>query len=156
MAVESSAILRFESLAAHHIKTVVEIERTVHSAPWSELSFTAELKNPQSLFIVLLENGRVIGYAGAWLIGDESHITNVAVHLDHRGRGHGRRLMVELLKRSRESGAACATLEVRAGNPVAIGLYESMGFVAAARRKGYYPDNKEDAVVMWLHEMPAG
>jgi ribosomal-protein-alanine N-acetyltransferase len=61
--------------------------------------------------------------------------------------------MIELLTRAKSRGMACSTLEVRAGNVPAISLYEDLGYVQSARRKSYYPDNQEDAIVMWLHEL---
>lgn len=145
--------LRFEQFTESHLARVVEIERLSHSSPWSEASFRNEFDAPQSVFIVAIADGQVIGYGGAWVLIDEAHITNVAVHPEYRGRSIGRKLMVEVLARAKERGAECATLEVRASNDPAIKLYESMGFVTAAARKAYYPDNKEDALVMWLHDL---
>lgn len=145
--------LRFEPFGEPHLERVLEIEKLSHSAPWSEASFRNEFDAPQSVFLAAIADGKVVGYGGAWVLIDEAHITNVAVHPDYRGLGLGRKLMNEVLARSKERGAECATLEVRAGNAPAIKLYESMGFVSAAIRKAYYPDNKEDAVVMWLHNL---
>jgi ribosomal-protein-alanine N-acetyltransferase len=147
-------IVRFEPLGPQHVPEVLAIEKVSQSAPWSESSFRNEIDSPQSVFFVLIADGRVAGYAGAWVLIDEAHITNIAVHPDLRGQGLGRRLLDQLLDRAKERGAECATLEVRAGNTPAIQLYERLGFVTAGRRKGYYPDNKEDALVMWLHQMP--
>jgi [ribosomal protein S18]-alanine N-acetyltransferase len=146
-------IIRFEPLGPQHISKALEIERQSHSAPWSEGSFKGEIGNAQSIFSVLLVDGQVTGYAGAWVLTDEAHVTNIAIHPDFRGQGLGRRLMDHLCDLSKERGAVCMTLEVRAGNKPAIQLYEKMGFVIAGRRKGYYPDNKEDALVMWLHRL---
>jgi [ribosomal protein S18]-alanine N-acetyltransferase len=145
---------RFESLNEFHLERILEIEKASHSAPWSEMSFRAELTHPQSVFVVLIGDGNVVGYGGAWVLIDEIHITNVAVDPELRGQGLGRKIVLELLARGQEREAVCATLEVRAGNAPALGLYRSMGFVEAGLRKKYYPDNKEDAVVMWLHELP--
>lgn len=94
-----------------------------------------------------------MGYGGVWLIIDEAHVTTVAVTEAQRGQGFGKQLMVELLQRSKKAGMVCSTLEVRAGNEVAIKLYERLGYRESARRKGYYPDNREDAIVMWLYDL---
>ncbi len=145
---------RFESLSESHIESILQIEKASHSAPWSEMSFRAELTHPQSVFCVLIGDGKVAGYGGAWVLIDEIHITNVAVAPELRGLGLGRKIVMELLARGQERDAVCATLEVRASNAPALGLYKSMGFIEAGLRKKYYPDNKEDAVVMWLHELP--
>lgn len=140
-------------LAERHIGPVVEIEKASNTAPWSERSFRNELGHPDGIFLVLEGSGRPVGFAAGWVLADELHVINVAVEPAHRREGHGRKLVVELLLHGQEKGATCATLEVRAGNAAAIGLYESLGFKSCGLRKKYYPDNKEDAVVMWLHSL---
>lgn len=145
--------LRFEDLKESHIPRILEIERQCNSAPWSDRSFRNETTNPQAIFIVAFLNGEIVGFGGLWLCVDEAHITTLAVAPDFRRKGLGRALMVELLQRARERGMTCTTLEVRAGNTAAIELYKSLGYIDTARRRGYYPDNKEDAIVMWLHDL---
>ncbi len=145
--------LRFAPLEESHIALILEIERVVNTAPWSEKSFRNELDHPQGVFLTALLDGQVVGYGGFWMVIDETHITTIAVSPNHQRKGIGRRLMVELLTRAKENGMACSTLEVRAGNEPAIKLYENLGYVTAARRKAYYPDNQEDALVMWLHNL---
>ncbi|MBX3119047.1 MAG: ribosomal protein S18-alanine N-acetyltransferase [Fimbriimonadaceae bacterium] len=147
------AVIRFEPLSDQHIPAILEIEKDANSAPWSERSFKNELTNAQSVFAVALIGAAVVGYGGAWIVVDESHITTVAVHKDYRGQGIGLKIMREILKESKQRGAICSTLEVRASNQAAIHLYEKLGYVLTASRKKYYPDNNEDAVIMWLHEM---
>lgn len=144
-------ILRYEPLAKHHIATILEIEQEANSAPWSEKSFQNELVNPQSVFVVAIGDGKIVGYGGYWRCIDEAHVTTVAIRQDLRRQGLGRSIMRELLLRAKDEGMTCSTLEVRAGNEAAVKLYEGLGYLVAARRKGYYPDNKEDALVMWLH-----
>jgi ribosomal-protein-alanine N-acetyltransferase len=151
--IQKSKSIRLERLKSEHIPAILEIEAVSNSAPWSERSFQGELTNPQSIFLTALSDGQIVGYAGLWIVIDEGHITTVAVHPDCRRAGIGRRLTVEILQRGKEQGIECATLEVRASNDPAIKLYESLGFVQAARRKGYYPDNREDAIVMWKHSL---
>ncbi|MBN9503922.1 MAG: ribosomal-protein-alanine N-acetyltransferase [Armatimonadetes bacterium 55-13] len=146
--------LRFEPIAEDHIAPILEIERVVNTAPWSERSFRNELTHPYGVFLVAIAEGKVVGYGGFWMVIDEAHITTVAVSQAYQRRGIGQRLMIELLTRARDNGMQCSTLEVRAGNVAAIKLYEKLGYIASARRKGYYPDNREDAVVMWLHDLP--
>lgn len=148
-----AATLRFEPLHEGHLPAILAIENAVNGSPWSERSFRNEIDHPHGLFRVALEGGEVVGYGGVWLVIDEAHVTNVAIAPDFQRRGIGRRLMLELLRAAREAGMACATLEVRAGNAPAIHLYESLGFERSALRRGYYPDNKEDAVVMWRHRL---
>ncbi len=148
-----SGTLRFEPLHESHLPEILEIEIRVNAAPWSERSFRNELGHHDAIFRVARLQDAVVGYAGLWKIVDEAHITTVAVHPDHQRHGFGRRLVVEILELAKDDGMICATLEVRAGNEPAIRLYESLGFRTAAVRKGYYPDNREDALVMWLHNM---
>ena len=131
----------------------MQIEGESNGSPWARASFEQEIGHGPSEFIVAKVAGEVVGYAGAWIVADECHVTTVAVAPTHRRQGLGHRLMVELLERCRERGAACATLEVRAGNEAAIKMYEAMGFVSAGVRKAYYPNNREDAVIMWLNDL---
>ena len=147
--------LRFEPLAEAHIEAVVAIERVANGAPWSDRGFRNEIDHRHGVFFVAIEGGEVVGYGGVWLVIDEAHVVNVAVREDKRRQGIGRRLVLRLLQEAKASGMASASLEVRAGNVAAIALYEAMGFVATNRRKRYYPDNGEDAVVMWLFELAA-
>lgn len=148
--------VRMEPLSEAHLPQIMEIEGKSHSAPWSEPSFRKELDHPHSEFVVAVKDNHVIGYAGEWILADEAHVTTVAVDPDYRRQGLGQKLMEELLARAKDRGAVCSTLEVRVSNASAIALYEKLGYVRAATRKNYYPDNKEDAVVMWLYDMNAG
>lgn len=140
-------------LTREDIDPIMEIEAEANGSPWVRASFEQEIGHPPSEFIVAKADGAVVGYAGAWIVADECHITTVAVCAERRRQGIGRKLMVELLKRCRDRGAVCATLEVRAGNPAAIAMYENLGFVSAGLRKAYYPNNREDAVIMWLNDL---
>ncbi len=87
------------------------------------------------------------------MLVDEAHITTLAVDPEHRRKGIAERLTVELLQTARDRGMLCATLEVRASNIGAIELYRKIGFEEAAIRKRYYPDNQEDALIMWLYRL---
>jgi ribosomal-protein-alanine N-acetyltransferase len=145
--------LAFAPFAEAHLEPVLAIERASNGAPWSEASFRAEIANPHGRMLVALEGGQVVGFGGVWMVVDEAHITNLAVHPERRRRGIGRDLVVALLREAQSMGMRCATLEVRAGNVAAITLYEALGFRSIATRKRYYPDNQEDAVVMWLADL---
>lgn len=149
----SSSKIAIAPLQEDDLATILVIESTVNAAPWSEASFRHELSHPHGIFLVARRQGEVVGYAGCWVLVDEAHITTVAVGPDHQRQGIGRQLVSALLKHSHEMGATCATLEVRASNDPARKLYQSMGFVDAAVRRGYYPNNREDAIVMWLHDL---
>jgi ribosomal-protein-alanine N-acetyltransferase len=145
--------LRFDPLQESHIPAILAIEGRTNTAPWSERSFRNELDHKRGIFVVAILQGEVVGYGGVWMVIDEAHITTVAVAEEHQRQGIGEKLMVHLLKLAKEQGMLCSTLEVRAGNEPAIKLYEKLGYVISARRKGYYPDNREDAIVMWLYDL---
>jgi len=134
---------------------VAALEEATFARPWSRESFRQELtRNVAARYLVAEEEGQIIGYAGAWIILDESHITNIAVAESARGRGIGRRLTEELLRVLSNLGASYATLEVRVSNLRAQSLYKSLGFISVGKRKRYYEDNNEDAYLMVCDKMP--
>jgi len=136
------------------VNAIVEVEEACFSMPWSYQSFWGELDhNSHAHYLVAELNGKIIGYAGVWIIFEEGHVTNIAIHPDYRGRKYGERLVGQLIDLTRACGATSMTLEVRVSNVVALGLYKKMGFEARGRRKAYYDDNKEDAIVMWKDSM---
>jgi ribosomal-protein-alanine N-acetyltransferase len=98
----------------------------------------------------------IVGYAGIWIMTDESHITTIASHPDVRGMGVGEFLLVALIHRSIEIGARWMTLEVRATNSVAQNLYRKYTFKEMGVRRRYYSDNGEDALVMWTDALDSG
>jgi ribosomal-protein-alanine N-acetyltransferase len=101
----------------------------------------------------MVEAGKIIGYAGMWLIVDEAHVTNVAILPAYRGKRLGEKLMSALLEHAKNRGAVRMTLEVRASNTVAQGLYSKFGFTSQGRRRNYYMDTKEDALIMWCEKL---
>jgi ribosomal-protein-alanine N-acetyltransferase len=128
---------------------VVAIERASFTLPWSRGAFLYEMEqNRVARCWVMREDLRVVGYVCLWEIGDEIHITNVAVHPDWRRRGIGRTLLSHILDDARRRGIRMVALEVRPSNREARPLYESFGFRVVGRRKGYYYDTGEDALVM--------
>ena len=129
---------------------IEEVEQLSFPTPWSRESFINELKNNVfARYFVIEKDKRVIGYGGMWLVLDEAHITNIAIHPDYRGLRLGERLMRRLMGLALRSGAASMTLEVRKSNEVAQRLYRKLGFVEEGVRPGYYTDNGEDAIIMW-------
>jgi [ribosomal protein S18]-alanine N-acetyltransferase len=95
----------------------------------------------------------IIGFAGLWLMVDEAHVTTIAVHPVHRGRGLGELLLVSLIDIAYTIGAKWVTLEVRVSNYTAQNLYRKYGFREAGMRHRYYSDNQEDALIMWTDEI---
>jgi ribosomal-protein-alanine N-acetyltransferase len=127
---------------------ILEIEELCFPLPWSRESFLTELKNPLAQYIVAQEGFVLQGYAGVWLIFDEGHITNVAVHPRARGRRIGELLLANIMALASANGAVVVTLEVRPSNDAALSLYRRMGFEEKGLRRGYYLDNGEDALIM--------
>jgi ribosomal-protein-alanine N-acetyltransferase len=127
---------------------VAELEKRCFSLPWSLQSIQSELKNPIALYLGVFIEGRLTGYAGIQMILDEGYITNIAAAPEERRRGIGDRLMVGLKAAASERGLSFVTLEVRESNTPAQNLYRKHGFIAVGKRKGYYDEPKEDAVIM--------
>ena len=131
-----------------HVSAVAELEKLCFSDPWSENSVVSELKNKLALWLVAEEEGRVSGYIGSQTCGDESDVMNVAVHPDFRRRGIAEALVNRLVEELKAIDSHSLTLEVRASNVPAISLYEKMGFSEVGRRKNYYRNPREDALIM--------
>lgn len=132
---------------------IYQIEKLCFPDPWSRDAILYELtENPRAFYIVADLNGQVVGYAGLWWIEDEGHITNVAVKPGFRNRKIGEGIIGVMLDFTIDEGIRHHTLEVRRSNIAAINLYEKFGFRTEGVRKGYYANNKEDALIMWRHE----
>lgn len=134
------------------------LEEIIFPTPWSMNSYEFELeRNPASEQWVIEADGeaKVAAYAVCWLLGDELHIANLAVAAEFRRVGLGRRLLEHMLHRAAAAGLHSATLEVRVSNEAAQALYTSFGFHEVARRKAYYRDNQEDALLMQLPNIEA-
>jgi ribosomal-protein-alanine N-acetyltransferase len=143
-------------MAAGDLDGVLEIERASFSMPWSREAFLHELRNNRVARCFVLKAGaRIAGYLCLWEVADEVHITNLAVHPTWRRRGFGRLLLGRALADARARGLRLVVLEVRPTNTEALGLYESFGFRVVGRRRGYYYDTGEDALVMEAVLKPA-
>ncbi len=126
-----------------------EIEAKSFLTPWPAYALEQELTaNRLARYVVARSGSLVIGFGGLWLMVDEAHITTFAVRPEWRRRGVGRRMLVALLDAALEMGATRMTLEVRASNTGAQGLYAELGFMEAGRRVAYYADDGEDALIM--------
>lgn len=137
------------------IDGVMVVERLSFPTTWSRQAFLHEITaNRHARYFIARVGRQVVGYGGMWLILDEAHVTNVAVHPDWRGRHIGEALMRALIRCARSYGITRMTLEVRVSNQVAQNLYTKLGFRPAGIRKGYYTDTREDALIMWLDPIP--
>jgi ribosomal-protein-alanine N-acetyltransferase len=149
-----SAPLVVEPMRIGDVAAVIEIERLSFSSPWPAFAFEQELTaNRMAHYVVARRDGRVVGFAGLWLMVDEAHITTFGVHPDHRRQGIGRGLLLRLAELAMELGSVRMTLEVRVSNAPAQALYQSFGFRVAGRRIAYYSDDGEDALVMTTPEL---
>lgn len=131
------------------IKQVSRIEGDSFSTPWSENAFLRAMEDEHTLYLVAEQEDTILGMCGVRNILGEGEITNVAVDAGARGRGIGRRLMEELLKKGEDLGIQCFTLEVRGSNQPAVQLYQSIGFVVEGVRKNFYEQPVEDGLIMW-------
>lgn len=131
-----------------HIKDVAVLEAICFADPWSENSVASELTNPLSCWLVALEADRVVGYIGSQTVMGETDMMNVAVHPEHRRKGVAESLIRALIRALKEHESHCLTLEVRTSNAAAIALYEKLGFFEAGRRRNYYRNPKEDALIL--------
>ena len=131
-----------------HVAAVAELEKLCFSDPWSENSVASELNNKLSLWLVAEEEDRVAGYIGSQTVCNETDMMNVAVHPDFRRRGIADALICALVEELKAMESTCLTLEVRASNAPAIALYEKLGFSEIGRRKNYYRNPKEDALIL--------
>jgi ribosomal-protein-alanine N-acetyltransferase len=147
--------LQFSLLEEKDLDELVALEKSCQQLPWNKALFAEELKNQGQCFWALgrLE-GELVAYMGFWKAVDEAHITNLGVHPKYQRRGLGEAMVRQGLELARSLGCVRATLEVRQSNAAAIKLYEKLGFTSVALRPGYYPDTKEDAVIMWTDLSP--
>jgi ribosomal-protein-alanine N-acetyltransferase len=167
--IESVPPYKVEPMQWADVPEVMEIEHVSFSLPWSDYTYRHELlENRNSHYFVARHlNGDnrtpanwlarlfhrpqpspVIGYGGFWLVIDEAHISTIASAVEWRGRGIGELMLLAMIERSIELGAAMVTLEVRVSNTVAQNLYRKYSFEVVGRRPRYYRDNDEDADLM--------
>ena len=137
-----------------HIEEVVKIEKLSFNTAWTRSDFISELEvNKTAKYRVLITNEHVVAYGGMWVLLDEAHVTNIAVHPEYRGVGLGKAILKDLINTAAKNGASSMTLEVRKGNNVAINLYKKFGFIEEGIRKKYYADTGDDAIIMWKYDL---
>lgn len=138
------------SMAISDLPEVIAIEQATFSDPWTEDDFKGSSSDPNNRYLIAQADGKVAGYCGYWGVAGEGHICNVAVKREYRGRKIAYRMMRHMIDEALLRGITSLTLEVRESNTAAIKLYESLGFISAGIRKGFYIKPKEDAVIMWF------
>ena len=129
-----------------HLAALAEIERACFHAPWSENMLREELG--KGIFLVAEQDGRTAGYVGCQTVLDEGYITNVAVFPQYRKKGVATALIKRVFELAQEKKLAFVSLEVRLSNSNAIALYKKAGFKEEGRRKNFYRNPREDALIM--------
>jgi ribosomal-protein-alanine N-acetyltransferase len=142
--------LELRRLDLGDLEAIERIERASYPTPWSRSMFASELAKPSSLsFGAVDETGTLVGYLVLSRYVDAWHIMNVAVAPERRRQGIASALLQRLLELTKDDSLRGYTLEVRVSNLGAIRLYERFGFRRKGIRRGYYTDNREDALIMW-------
>lgn len=135
-------------MTAAQVSQVAALEKCCFADPWSENSVASELENQLSLWLVAMDGERLAGYVGSQTVLGESDMMNVAVDGDYRRQGVGKMLIETLVEHLKARGSHCLTLEVRDSNTPARNLYASLGFSQIGRRKNYYRNPREDALIL--------
>jgi ribosomal-protein-alanine N-acetyltransferase len=143
--------IEFRKLKLRDLGSIEEIERASYPTPWSRSMFAGELAKPSSICLgaVDAERDELVGYLIISRYVDAWHVMNIAVAPDHRRQGIASLLLNRLFELTAGRSRRGYTLEVRVSNAGAIKLYEELGFRARGVRRGYYTDNREDALIMW-------
>ena len=147
--------VQLRRLETHDLDAVETIERESYPTPWSRSMFDAELRKPSSLALGAFTADELLGYAFVSRYVDAWHVMNVAVANAYRRRGIASALLERLFNVTATDPKRGYTLEVRVSNTGAIRLYEQLGFEARGVRRGYYTDNREDALIMWREPTPS-
>ena len=151
-------MIEFRKLKLRDLNAIEEIERASYPTPWSRSMFAGELAKPSSVSLGAFDvdaGDRLVGYLIISRYVDAWHVMNIAVAPTHRRRGIARGLMERLFELTARDARRGYTLEVRVSNDGAIQLYEALGFRARGIRRGYYTDNREDALIMWREPSPS-
>lgn len=141
-------------MTAGDVAELAAIERAIFSDAWSE-KMVADLVDSSWDEVWVLETEGIIGYINYRFIAGEGELMRIAVLPEYRGHGYSRKLMDVMVENAARNQITDLTLEVRAGNVPAIGLYKAYGFAEEAIRKNYYHNPTEDALIMWLHDLPS-
>ena len=146
-------LLEIKPLTQERLSAILELDQLCFGGLWTLEGYQRELDSPNSDFLGLfvpVGSDSLVGIGCLWAILEEAHITILAVHPYYRHQGLGQALLIALLVAANERGLERATLEVRASNWAALSLYQKFGFKTAGRRRRYYQDTGEDALVLWL------
>ena len=140
--------MTFREMLVEDLDQVVEIENSLFSVPWSKEGFFTFLIKDESMFFVVEEKGKILGYCSMQIVLDEGDILNVAVRRERQKEGIGYFLVDSMLMMAEARGVRTVHLEVREGNDTARRLYQRLGFTEDGLRKNYYTNPLENAVIM--------
>ena len=141
-------MIEFAEMQPRHVPQVAALEKICFADPWSEKSVASELENPLSYWLVAMDGEKLVGYVGSQTVLGETDMMNVAVSPDYRRQGIAEGLILALIAALKARESHCLTLEVRDSNASARALYEKLGFSEIGRRKNYYRNHKEDALIL--------
>ena len=140
--------MKYLRMDESHIEAIAELEKECFSDPWSVASISSELTNLLSLWIVAMDDDKLVGYVGSQSVMGWADMMNLAVAPDYRQHGIGQALVLELIEQLKAEKVNCLTLEVRVSNTPAIALYTKMRFKEVGCRPNYYRNPKEDALIL--------
>ncbi|WGV28679.1 ribosomal protein S18-alanine N-acetyltransferase [Halotia branconii] len=148
--------LKLQLLTSKDLSAILELDQACFGGLWTMEGYQRELGSPNSDLIGLfssISQTKLLGMGCFWSILEEAHITILAVHPQYHRQGLGQALLYSLLQTASDRGLERATLEVRTSNLAAISLYQKFGFKTAGRRRRYYQDNGEDALILWRSDL---
>ncbi|MEH1890372.1 MAG: ribosomal protein S18-alanine N-acetyltransferase [Nostoc sp.] len=151
-----SSDLEIKLLTPENLSAILELDQACFGGLWTLEGYKRELDSPNSDLLGLFSwfsTRSLLGIGCFWSILEEAHITILAVHPQYHRQGLGAALLYSLIKTACDRGLERATLEVRASNLAAISLYQKFGFKTAGRRRRYYQDNGEDALILWMSDL---
>jgi len=140
-------------LRPEDVEAVVALDHLCIPTPWSAATFASEATNPHAAYFVLENGAEVLGYIGGHVFAEEAHVFTLGVHPRVRRRGYADALLLTFLRTAQAAGVSRVTLEVRESNAAALRLYAKRDFRPVGRRRAYYPDNHEDALVLWITDL---
>ena len=144
---------KIEPMNSSHVKGVFKVSKLSLAESWNIDSIEKELSNKLAKYLVALHGDKVIGFIGMWIVFHAGDITNVAVHPEYRKQGVGNLLIDNLITLCKENNINSLTLEVRESNIPAQSLYKKHGFKEEGIRKNFYNNPKENAIIMWRHDI---
>lgn len=146
-------MITIQPMSLEDVQGVMIVEKACFGEGWTSTPFEKEIERPDCYYFVAKDGDTVIGYSGGWLIVEELHVIIMGVKPTYRKHKIGQRLLINLLRAGIMNGAKWSTLEVKANNTPAQKMYEKFRYTVKGRRKQYYQQDKQDALIMWTEEI---